>query len=75
MERSPSEWCMSTRCSISQWSMLHIVEHRAQHKVFHVGDETTVPFTPGATGLTYYGSNLRALVRYLVVGWHIPIKG
>jgi transposase len=50
------------------------VEHRAQRKRCHCGHETTAPFPPEATGPTCYGPNLRALVCYLVVRQHIPIK-
>jgi transposase len=50
------------------------VEHRAQRKRCHCGHETTALFPPEATGPTCYGPNLRALVCYLVVRQHIPIK-
>jgi transposase len=50
------------------------VEHRAQRKRCHCGHETTAAFPPEATGPTCYGPNLRALVCYLVVRQHIPIK-
>jgi transposase len=50
------------------------VEHRAQRKRCHCGHETTASFPPEATGPTCYGPNLRALVCYLVVRQHIPIK-
>ena len=50
------------------------IEHRAQRKRCACGHETTAPFPPEATGPTCYGPNLRALVCYLVVRQHIPIK-
>jgi transposase len=50
------------------------VEHRAQRKRCQCGHETTASFPPEATGPTCYGPNLRALVCYLVVRQHIPIK-
>src|ERR1035437_9667877 len=50
------------------------VEHRAQRKRCHCGHETTALFPPEAAGPTWYGPNLRALVCYLVVRQHIPIK-
>lgn len=50
------------------------VEHRAQRKRCTCGHETTGLFPPEATGPTCYGPNLRALVCYLVVRQHIPIK-
>lgn len=50
------------------------VEHRAQRKRCHCGHETTAQFPSEATGPTCYGPNLRALVCYLVVRQHIPIK-
>jgi len=50
------------------------VEHRAQRKRCHCGHETTAAFPPEATGPTCYGPNLRALVCYLVVRQHIPVK-
>ena len=50
------------------------VEHRAQRKRCYCGHETTALFPPEATGPTCYGPNLRALVCYLVVRQHIPIK-
>jgi len=50
------------------------VEHRVERKRCHGGSETTAPFTSEATGPTCYGPNLRALVCYLVVRQHIPIK-
>lgn len=49
-------------------------EHRAQRKRCHCGTETIALFPPEATGPTCYGPNLRALVCYLVVRQHIPIK-
>jgi transposase len=50
------------------------VEHRAQRKRCHCGHETTAAFPSEATGPTCYGPNLRALVCYLVVRQHIPVK-
>lgn len=50
------------------------VEHRAERRRCHCGHETSAPFPPEATGPTCYGPNLRALVCYLVVRQHIPIK-
>ena len=49
-------------------------EHRAQRCRCHCGTETTAAFPPEATGPTCYGPNLRALVCYLVVRQHVPIK-
>ena len=49
-------------------------EHRAERRRCHCGAETTAAFPPEATGPTCYGPNLRALVCYLVVRQHIPIK-
>jgi transposase len=51
-----------------------ITEHRAERRRCHCGHETTAPFPSEATGPTCYGPNLRALVCYLVVRQHIPIK-
>src|SRR5664280_3002454 len=50
------------------------VEHRAERRRCRCGHETSAPFPPEATGPTCYGPNLRALVCYLVVRQHIPIK-
>jgi transposase len=50
------------------------IEHRAQRRRCGCGHETTAPFPPEATGPTCYGPNLRALVCYLVVRQHLPIK-
>ncbi len=50
------------------------IEHRAQRKRCVCGHVTTAPFPAEATGPTCYGPNLRALVCYLVVRQHLPIK-
>ena len=49
-------------------------EHRAQRRRCHCGTETTAAFPSEAIAPTCYGPNLRALVCYLVVRQHIPIK-
>lgn len=51
-----------------------VTEHRAERRRCGCGAETTAPFPGEATGPTCYGPNLRALVCYLVVRQHIPIK-
>jgi len=51
-----------------------VTEHRAERRKCGCGCETTAPFPAEATGPACYGPNLRALVCYLVVRQHIPIK-
>lgn len=51
-----------------------VTEHRVERRRCACGTETTAPFPFEATGPTCYGPNLRALVCYLVVRQHIPIK-
>lgn len=51
-----------------------VVEHRGERRKCHCGTETTAQFPSYATAPTCYGPNLRALVCYLVVRQHIPIK-
>ena len=51
-----------------------ITEHRAQRRRCGCGTDATASFPAEATGATCYGPNLRALICYLVVRQHIPIK-
>ena len=51
-----------------------VTEHRGERRRCRCGTETTAAFPAEATGPTCYGPNLRALVCYLVVRQHIPIK-
>ena len=51
-----------------------VTEHRAQRARCGCGTDTIAAFPAEATGATCYGRNLRALVCYLVVRQHIPIK-
>jgi len=51
-----------------------VTEHRAERRKCGCGCETTAPFPAEATGPACYGPNLRALVCYLVVRQHIPVK-
>jgi len=51
-----------------------VTEHRAERRKCACGCETTASFPCEATGPACYGPNLRALVCYLVVRQHIPIK-
>lgn len=51
-----------------------VTEHRAERRKCACGCETTASFPSEATGAACYGPNLRALVCYLVVRQHIPIK-
>ncbi len=51
-----------------------VTEHCAQRRRCSCGIETLATFPKDATGPTCYGPNIRALVCYLVVRQHIPIK-
>ena len=51
-----------------------VTEHRAERRKCACGCETTAPLPAEATGPACYGPNLRALVCYLVVRQHIPVK-
>lgn len=51
-----------------------VTEHRSERRRCGCGTETTALFPADATGPTCYGPNLRALVCYLVVRQHIPVK-
>jgi transposase len=51
-----------------------ITEHRSERRRCRCGAETAAPFPAPATGPACYGPNLRALICYLVVRQHLPIK-
>ncbi len=51
-----------------------VTEHRCERRRCRCGAETAAPFPAPATGPACYGPNLRALICYLVVRQHLPIK-
>lgn len=51
-----------------------VTEHQAERRKCTCGCETTAQFPDEATGPTCYGPNVRALICYLVVRQHVPVK-